>query len=237
VTVWRVYLAFDGTGQWEESVDRVDSLGIVFDAPLYQDPFGLDSIPQEQFIPLVPSLEWDSFVTINATSTANGQPVVFGLLENFEFTSHGVIGCWLNPSHLYPEQAEPRPDTEFGTGLGLVLIGQFTVLAAPQSDADVVDFIDIGYLLGDGGGVVTGEFEASSGRANGAYIGTTRFESSTLVGSDLDGSRLIDGGDLASLLSQWGGCSPPGCAADLNADGTVDGADLALLQSLWGLRY
>ena len=47
---------------------------------------------------------------------------------------------------------------------------------------------------------------------------------------DLNGDGLVDGQDLATLLSSWGESG-----ADLTGDRVVDGADLALLLGLWGL--
>ena len=52
---------------------------------------------------------------------------------------------------------------------------------------------------------------------------------------DLNGDRVIDGLDLARVLSQWGSCLTEGpCSADLNGDGVVDGGDLTLVLSGWG---
>ncbi len=49
--------------------------------------------------------------------------------------------------------------------------------------------------------------------------------------SDLDHNDVVNGADLASLLSSWG---KSGGRADLNGDGVVNGADLAALLSAWG---
>ena len=49
------------------------------------------------------------------------------------------------------------------------------------------------------------------------------------VPGDLNGDGHVDGADLASLLSAWGGTG-----GDVNHDGTTDGADLAILLSNWG---
>ncbi|MFM7051814.1 MAG: FG-GAP-like repeat-containing protein, partial [Planctomycetota bacterium] len=48
---------------------------------------------------------------------------------------------------------------------------------------------------------------------------------------DIDCNGVVNGADLAALLSAWG---QAGGAADLNADGVVDGADLATLLGNWG---
>lgn len=50
------------------------------------------------------------------------------------------------------------------------------------------------------------------------------------VPGDLDGNGVVDGADLAILLTDWGQSGVP---ADLNGDGVVDGGDLAVLLSNW----
>ena len=49
---------------------------------------------------------------------------------------------------------------------------------------------------------------------------------------DLDGNGLIEAGDLATLLNDWGAC--PGCAGDFNNNGAVEADDLATLLNGWG---
>ncbi len=52
---------------------------------------------------------------------------------------------------------------------------------------------------------------------------------------DFDGCGLVNGADLAFLLSNWGPCTPgKPCPADLNGDGFVNGADLAAVLANWG---
>jgi hypothetical protein len=48
---------------------------------------------------------------------------------------------------------------------------------------------------------------------------------------DLDGSGVIDGADLGTLLGAWGSAGSP---ADLDGDGTVGGADLGVMLGNWG---
>jgi hypothetical protein len=52
----------------------------------------------------------------------------------------------------------------------------------------------------------------------------------SLCASDFNGDGMIDGGDLAVILAEWGSSGP----GDLNGDGTVDGADLGKLLGSWG---
>lgn len=52
--------------------------------------------------------------------------------------------------------------------------------------------------------------------------------------ADLYQDGIVNGADLAALLSAWGTCPPGTCRADLTGDGQVNGADLASLLSQWG---
>ena len=58
---------------------------------------------------------------------------------------------------------------------------------------------------------------------------------STCAG-DIDGSGVVNFGDLNAVISQWGACpAPPGnCSADLNDDNIVNASDLLVLLSAWG---
>jgi len=48
--------------------------------------------------------------------------------------------------------------------------------------------------------------------------------------ADINGDGIVNGADLATLLTQWGTNGP----ADFNNDGIVNGSDLALLLTNWG---
>lgn len=48
---------------------------------------------------------------------------------------------------------------------------------------------------------------------------------------DLNGDSIINGADIAMMLSAWGSTEAIG---DVNGDGVVDGADLAIVLSSWG---
>ena len=52
--------------------------------------------------------------------------------------------------------------------------------------------------------------------------------------ADVNDDHIVDGLDLASLLSAWGTSGVPG-GADVNGDGSVDGLDLAFVLSGWGV--
>lgn len=48
--------------------------------------------------------------------------------------------------------------------------------------------------------------------------------------ADINGDGSVNGGDLTTLLSSWGGTG----SADINNDGVVNGGDLTILLSSWG---
>lgn len=53
------------------------------------------------------------------------------------------------------------------------------------------------------------------------------------VAADLNADGLVNGGDLAMLLSAWGSTGPAAGGADLDGSGTVNGGDLAVLLAAW----
>ena len=50
------------------------------------------------------------------------------------------------------------------------------------------------------------------------------------LAADLNLDRIVNGHDLATVLSLYGPCPAP-CASDLDGDGTVNSADLAVILS------
>jgi hypothetical protein len=52
--------------------------------------------------------------------------------------------------------------------------------------------------------------------------------------ADIDGNGLVDGGDIALLLTAWGS-SGKGLSADIDANGFVNGGDMGVLLSSWGV--
>ncbi|MSR18723.1 MAG: hypothetical protein EXS00_06100 [Phycisphaerales bacterium] len=73
------------------------------------------------------------------------------------------------------------------------------------------------------------------GRLMGKQIGPRAFSfAQSLFGEncagDLDGDAMVDGVDLALVLSDWGSTG----SGDIDGDGTVTGADLAIVLGSWG---
>ena len=54
------------------------------------------------------------------------------------------------------------------------------------------------------------------------------------IPGDLNNDGLVNGIDLAVILSTWGPCGSGSCVADINRDGVVNGADLSIILSNWG---
>jgi hypothetical protein len=51
---------------------------------------------------------------------------------------------------------------------------------------------------------------------------------------DLNNDGIVNGVDLAIILSTWGLCGSGACISDINQDGLVNGIDLAVVLSNWG---
>jgi hypothetical protein len=51
---------------------------------------------------------------------------------------------------------------------------------------------------------------------------------------DLNHDGLVNGIDLAIVLSNWGACGSGPCPGDIDRDGLVNGVDLAIVLSNWG---
>lgn len=110
----------------------------------------------------------------------------------------------------------------------------------------------IGQQIGSTQGIIRLRLPGSAALAPGAYAATIVVQTSdenlpgrqvysstinatiTVEGAarpeDINQDGIVDGGDLAVLLSQWGATGD----ADIDGSGTVDGSDLGMLLSAWG---
>jgi len=82
---------------------------------------------------------------------------------------------------------------------------------------------------------VAGDFMTAGGVAS---QGIARWGRCATCLGDIDGSGLVDGGDLAVILGQWGPtmCAAPiPCPGDLDGSGVIDGSDLAIVLGAWGI--
>jgi len=87
----------------------------------------------------------------------------------------------------------------------------------------------------DQGRIVAG---ASRSDNSGAFSGAAYAFSAPIaqMPADLNGDGIVNGIDLAMLLSAWGDCpvgAAASCVADMNRDGSVDGVDLSQLLGSW----
>lgn len=86
--------------------------------------------------------------------------------------------------------------------------------------------------------LIMSQADAIASGANWRGAGTTCADSNgngtadvcELHPGDLNGDQLVNGQDLAALLSAWGSA---GGAADINQDGIVNGSDMAVILSDW----
>ena len=70
----------------------------------------------------------------------------------------------------------------------------------------------------------------ATGRSAPIDMDSVELSLSTANPADLDGNGVVNGADLATLLSNWGTSG----TGDINGDGAVTGADLGILLSAWG---
>ena len=111
--------------------------------------------------------------------------------------------------------------TDGGVRLDIGYDAQGHVVSAIQTaqdcDADGVPDVDEILFLGT----------AADSDANMRIDGCTSFV-------DIDQNGVVDGGDLAWLLSRWGLPAKQAPECDLDADGVVGGGDLSILLGAWG---
>ena len=225
--VVRVYAAFDGQG--DGTTNTVLSTSFVNIRPsrpnviFYQDQFGSALPPNDALFPAAPSLEFDSFGTIGG-ATINESPAVL----TRPFAAEGILqyeGGWFNGN---PPNHAGAASVDLGDGTWGTLLFQFTMLG-DESEACMTEVP--GTLLTGTLTVFTqgqGQAIEDLGGGLGAYC------TGELI--DVEGApfSIVNGFDLAYMLSQWGPAIECETRSDLNNDGIVDGADLAILLANWG---
>ena len=127
---------------------------------------------------------------------------------------------------------------ESDSGAELAFLSEFEfdqVIPAVEAGIDDIP-LPVPTILPPGG---TANLLMSASSAEGSTSGTwnsslvaTGVPSVCSADPDIDGNDVVDGADLATLLSLWGAVeeASPG---DLNCDGEVNGADLAQLLASW----
>ena len=204
LNTWRVYATFSNPGVDVLSVYGTDTnpIDISSSTGWYQDPLG--SSVGDGINPLLftdfPTLEFDSWITIGAQSSNDGDVTVVGLdLNSFEaggdLTSDETAGgSWIA---IPGEVVGTSPDAQ-----GRVLIAQLT------TDGTVVFDCNIQYREPDGSTPVATELSLVF--QNGCP-------------EDINGSGMVDVEDILAVLTHFG-CTGT-CIGDLDGDGDVDIAD------------
>jgi hypothetical protein len=206
----RVYAVFSPL----EPGDRVLSVSgtlveatarVHYEGTFYQhDFFDGDTAPNQALCAFMPSLCFDTFVTIgrevqpDATELSPGWP--------------GFRSCYLAGTDVSwsvpPDHPQAVPDAE-----GCVLLGQFSTLDGLIGLRLRVRVISAGQ-----------EIEVEDERC--FTIG------SPCIAADINGDYFVDVEDFLILMGEWGAGGL--CHADINADGIVGINDFLLLQASWG---
>jgi hypothetical protein len=140
-TVYRLYALFDDAGNEVFNVFNTD-IATTVGATLYQDGFGTDTAPSDSFLSVIPTLEFDSFITINRLTDAGDATATD---PDFAFTSNGVEGGWFNGD---PTNGQGLAASVGVSGAFETLIAQFTVvstLSNPDPAAVWFGFASITY--------------------------------------------------------------------------------------------
>lgn len=103
-----------------------------------------------------------------------------------------------------------------------LLAGQepYRIRTSDVDDDGIDDLVALTEVAGLVGGFTSG-------------IGTVGPEIETSCFGDINGDGIVNGGDLALVLSDWGVCSGS-CPADFDGNGLVNGGDLAQVLAVWG---
>lgn len=126
--------------------------------------------------------------------------------------------CWIPAAPAIMSYATVDQSAEGAQIIGGAWTGQHEKFVTYSEHIAVVG---VDGRLNTHSGIVPGANALDGAALNGVQL---RF-----VAGDFDGDAIVDGADLATLLSQWGGNG----LADLNGDGVVNGADLAALLANW----
>ena len=162
----------------------------------------------------------NSAVSGGAAHNQSSSPVyeLCGFFANDASSSGGSITCF--------DQANPR-------FINCTLTdGVSPVGGAMWNDSSVPE-LNSSTICGNGAEQISGPWLDDGGNCISELCGDLDLTEcfSEICQADINGDRVVDGGDLSVLLGYWGLVYNP---ADLNSDGEINGADLSILLSLWG---
>jgi len=183
---------------------------------LHQNEFGADGPHDRQLdAPFGIDLVYDSYVTVGATDSADGEPMFLGF-DTVGFNSSAGMsmdnGIWF----VMPD--DPAATMGAGSALGHRL-GSLSV----EAGQGIETLVNVQWF--DGADVV---HETRNIYWNNLGLGGGGNDCPT----DIDGSGSTDVGDLLAMIADWGPCS--GCAGDLDGNGSVDVSDLLTAIGAWG---
>jgi hypothetical protein len=160
-----------------------------------------------------------------------------GFTGSHSLISHGTLAGWGNRvgDPMLSSAFEPMPGSPcLDSGTARLVFSEFDLLGAGSSCFPYADDFYGGTRFRDAGARQSGSTGCVDivGRVDiGAVEGNGPPRPTPRIG-DLNADGVVDGADLAIVLSNWGVSI---CDADLNASGLVDGLDLGALLGSWGL--
>ncbi len=149
-----------------------------------------------------------SIICTPATITSNPAAASVNVGETATFSAAGA-GSSPRTFRWYHDGIE----VENGTRVSGALTASLTISNVAQSDA---------------GSYTCGSYNSCGAQVSAGAVLTVE----GACPADLDGNNVVDGADLAVMLTAWGACAQ--CASDITGDGTVGGEDLAVLLGSWG---
>ena len=214
-----------------EAVINLDGLTIPFDGHFLAAETTFSLAP----LPLIDLLLDGS---LNILNFENSDNVTHLLVANW----YGAIGQKLDTND--DGVLDVQPWTHVIDAVGLVNVANPPPAGAEWTYGDALGFEDIGP---DSGGFVPahvyrceaagtweiGAFDVVESVDTPSEINPACNGKKTPCPADLDGSTVVDFGDLLALLAAWGPCDGL-CPADLDNTGVVDFGDLLDLLSAWG---
>jgi hypothetical protein len=183
---------------------------------LHQSPYGGDGPHDRQLdAPFGDDLVYDSYVTVGATDSADGEPLFLGFDSAGFNSSAGMSmdnGIWF-----------VMPDDPVATyGAGTALGHRFASLSIEAGQG--VEILS-NFQWFDGADV---ENQNRNVSWNNFGLGGGGNDCPT----DINGNGSTDVSDILEMIGQWGSCS--GCSGDLDGNGSVDVSDLLQVIGAWG---
>jgi hypothetical protein len=182
---------------------------------LHHSPYGSDGPHDRQLdAPFGDDLAYDSYVTVGATDSADGEPIFLGF-DSAGFNSD--TGMSMDNGIWFVMPDDPVASEGAGTALGH-RFSSFSI----ESGQGVEILANFQWF--DGADVVN--------QNRNVYWNNQGLGGGPDCPTDIDGNGSTDVGDLLAMIADWGACS--GCPGDLDGNGYVDVSDLLTAIGAWG---